>query len=163
MWRAGYVGDEIGSTIIASRLARDVMRLCFLMERQYAPYPKWFGTAFMRLGAGPDLAPILQRALRAEGYQGRGEALAAAYEYIAAKHNALGITEPIAATRSLFWSRPFQVIWGGRFAEAIAGQISDPAVRSIAKRGLIGGIDQFGDSTDLLHSEWRQAVRGLYM
>ena len=50
MWRAGYVGDEIGSTIIAGRLVRDLMRLCFLMERQYAPYPKWFGTAFYAVG-----------------------------------------------------------------------------------------------------------------
>ena len=162
MWRAGHVGDESGSTIIAGRLARDVMRLCFLMERQYAPYPKWFGTAFMRLAAGPELAPILRRALRGETYQERGEALATAFECIAAKHNALEITEPIAVTRSLFWSRPFQVIWGDCFADAISAQISDPAVRSIAKRGLIGGIDQFGDSTDLLHSEWRQAVRALY-
>jgi hypothetical protein len=162
MWRAGYAGDELGSMIITGRLAHDAMRLCFLMERQYAPYPKWFGTAFMRLAAGPDLAPILQRALRAETYQERGEALAAAYEYLAARHNALGITEPITATRALFWSRPFQVIWGDRFADAIVAQISDPTVVGIAKCGLIGGIDQFSDSTDLKHSEWRQAVRGLY-
>ena len=163
MWRAGHAGDEIGSTIIAGRLVRDVMRLCFLMERQYAPYPKWFGTAFMRLAAGPELAPILRRAVRGETYQERGEALAAAYEHLATKHNALGITEPMVATRSLFWDRPFQVIWGDRFADAIIPQISDPAVRRLTKGGPIGGIDQFSDSTDLKHSEWRQAVRGLYV
>jgi hypothetical protein len=164
MWRAGYVGDEIGSTIIAGRLVRDVMRLCFLMERQYAPYPKWFGMAFMRLAAGPELAPILRRALRAETYQERGEALAAAYEYLAAKHNALGITEPLAATRSQFWTRPFQVIWGDRFADAIVARITDPAVRRIAERGQIGSLDQFSDSTNLVSPpEWRQAVRGLYV
>ncbi len=162
MWRAGHAGDEIGSTIIAGRLVRDVMRLCFLMERQYAPYPKWFGTAFLRLDAGPDLAPILQQALRAETYQERGEALAAAYEYLAAKHNALGITEPLPTERSLFWDRPFQVIWGDRFADAIIAQITDPAVQRLTRGGPIGGIDQFSDSTDLKHSEWRQAVRGLY-
>src|SRR5512139_2209608 len=88
MGRAGYVGDEMGAALIGARLVRDVMRLCFLMEQQFAPYPKWFGTAFMRLSAGSELAPILQRALQAETYQERGEALAAAYEHIAAKHNA---------------------------------------------------------------------------
>ena len=46
MGRAGMAGDELGSAIIGSRLVRDLMRLCFLMEKQYAPYPKWFGTAF---------------------------------------------------------------------------------------------------------------------
>jgi hypothetical protein len=35
--RAGFVGDELGSALIGSRLVHDLMRLCFLMERQYAP------------------------------------------------------------------------------------------------------------------------------
>jgi hypothetical protein len=162
MWRAGHVGDEIGSALIASRLVRDAMRLCFLMERQYAPYPKWFGTAFMQLTAGPELAPRFQRVLRGQTYQERGAALAAVYEYLAVKHNALGITEPLATTCSHFWSRPFRVIWGDRFADALLAQIGDPAVQRLGRGGPIGGIDQFSDSTDLLHSEWRLGVRGIY-
>ena len=43
--RTGMVGDEIGSRVIAARLVRDVMRMAFLIERRYAPYPKWFGAA----------------------------------------------------------------------------------------------------------------------
>jgi Domain of unknown function (DUF4037) len=39
--RCGDAGDDIGSRIITARLARDVMRLCFLVERRYVPYPKW--------------------------------------------------------------------------------------------------------------------------
>lgn len=46
MGRAGTVGDELGSALIGARLVRDIMRLAFLMERTYAPYAKWFGTAF---------------------------------------------------------------------------------------------------------------------
>ena len=46
---AGSVGDELGSALIGSRLVRDIMSLCFLMEKRYAPYAKWFGTAFLRL------------------------------------------------------------------------------------------------------------------
>jgi len=163
MWRAGHAGDEIGAALIASRLVGDVMRLCFLMERQYAPYPKWFGTAFMRLTAGPGLAPRLQRVLRSQTYQERGEALAAVYEYLSVKHNALGITESLATTCSHFWSRPFLVIGGDRFADALLAQISDPDVRRLTRGGPIGGIDQFSDSTDLKHSEWRMGVRGMYL
>ncbi len=37
------IGDEVGSALIGSRLVRDIMRLCFLMEQTYAPYAKWFG------------------------------------------------------------------------------------------------------------------------
>lgn len=163
MGRAGLVGDEIGSTLIAGRLARDLMRLCFLMERQYAPYPKWFGTAFMRLQAGPELMPLLNKVLRAETWQDRGERLAATYEVVARKHNALGITEPLPAACTPFFGRPFPVIWGSRFADAIRAQISDLAVRRLAARGLIGAVDQFSDSTDLLSEPgWRTGLHRLY-
>lgn len=39
-------GDELGSRVITSRLARDVMHLTMLLERQWSPYPKWLGTAY---------------------------------------------------------------------------------------------------------------------
>ncbi len=51
--RTGDVGDELGSRVIAARLIRDLMMLCFLIERVYAPYPKWFGTGFARLACAP--------------------------------------------------------------------------------------------------------------
>ena len=44
--RCGEGGDEVGSRINAARLVRDVMRMCFLLERRYAPYGKGLGTAF---------------------------------------------------------------------------------------------------------------------
>ena len=47
--RAAEVGDELGSSVLAARLARDVMRLALLTARRYAPYCKWLGTAFARL------------------------------------------------------------------------------------------------------------------
>jgi len=34
---------------IWARLVRDAMMLCFLMERRYAPYIKWLGTAFAQI------------------------------------------------------------------------------------------------------------------
>ena len=68
MGRAGFVGDEIGSALIGARLVRDLMRLCFLMERQYAPYPKWFGTGFSKLACAPTLTPVFERALAAQSW-----------------------------------------------------------------------------------------------
>lgn len=47
--RFSNVGDELGARIIAARQAQRIMRLCFLMEKQYAPYSKWFGSAFKQL------------------------------------------------------------------------------------------------------------------
>jgi hypothetical protein len=164
MPRAGFVGDELGSAVIGSRLVRDVMNLAFLLERQYAPYAKWFGTAFGRLSCAKDLTPFLWRAQRAESWPEREVALCDAFEYLARLQNALGITEPLAATQSSFHERPFRVIHGERFATAILGLIVDPDVKRIAEKRLIGGIDQFSDNTDLLSGlgDRRASLRGLF-
>lgn len=162
MGRAGQAGDDAGSALIAARLVRDAMNLCFLMERQYAPYPKWFGTAFMQLPAGPRLAGRMQQVLQAESWQERDADLAAIYQALAEKHNALGLTEPLPAEPSPFWGRPFQVIHGDRFAEALRQRIEDEVVRRIAQRGLIGNIDQVSDNTDVVENTPREVVRRLY-
>jgi hypothetical protein len=39
-------GDEVGSRVVTHRLARDVMHLTLLLERQWSPYSKWLGTAY---------------------------------------------------------------------------------------------------------------------
>ncbi len=164
MGRAGFVGDEIGSTIIAARLVRDLMQLCFLMEKQYAPYAKWFGTAFAHLQCAAKLAPLLTSALEADNWKAREKYLVLAYEYVAGMHNRLEITEVLAAKVSSFFGRPFLVMHlGARQADAIRAQITDPVVKRIAERGLIGSIDQFSDSTDILsNTRWRATLRRLY-
>ena len=105
MGRAGYVpGTKSAAALIGARLVRDVMRLCFLMERQYAPYPKWFGTAFKQLSRAASLAPVLQQALSAGSWQEREEHLCAAYEYLAAWHNELGYYRNVAGKdHALLW------------------------------------------------------------
>jgi hypothetical protein len=47
--RASIVDDHLGSQLLVSSLVRDMMRLCFLIEKKYYPYNKWFGTAFKKL------------------------------------------------------------------------------------------------------------------
>lgn len=153
MGRAGMVGDEIGSAVIGARLVRDVMRLCFLMERTYAPYPKWFGTAFKRLRCAPALEPHLQLALTASTWQEREQHLAPAYEHLAGMHNALGLTAPLPTTVTSFFDRPFQVIALHGFAGVLLDQITEPTMKRIAQRRCIGGIDQFSDSTDVIEDK----------
>ncbi|HSK73562.1 MAG TPA: DUF4037 domain-containing protein, partial [Pyrinomonadaceae bacterium] len=164
MGRAGFAGDEIGSAIIAARLVRDLMRLCFLMEKRFAPYPKWFGKAFSQLDCAEDLSPAFKKALSAEIWQEREKHLVKAYEYAAEMHNNLKITEPLTAKAGDFFGRPFRVIHlHGKFADEICKQITDPTVKRIAERKLIGGIDQISDNTDILSDpQWRMILRKLY-
>jgi hypothetical protein len=163
MGRAGYVGDEIGSALIAARLVRDIMRLCFLMEKQYAPYQKWLGTAFAKLNAAEKLQPILRNVLVAEIWMDRQTHLASAYENVAQLHNRLGITPPLPTTAKDFFGRPFKVISMGQFSSALKAEIRDAAVKKIASKRLIGGIDQYTDSTDLVEDKsLRPTLRNLY-
>jgi hypothetical protein len=162
--RAGFVGDEIGAAIIATRLVRDLMQLCFLMEKEHAPYAKWFGTAFARLRCAAELGPVLTSALNANNWKAREQHLATAYEYVAGMHNRLQITEPLATKVTNFFGRPFLVMHvGARQADAIQAQITDPDAKRIADRGLIGSIDQLSDNTDILSdARWRATLRRLY-
>ena len=143
--RTGYVGDEIGSRLIAARQVQRAMRLCFLMERRYAPYSKWFGSAFQQLNAAPQLAPVMERVLRAEGWQERGAALGEMYSLLAEKHNTLGVSQPLDARTRDYFERPFQVLFPGRFAETLLDAIEDPQVKRL--RQVIGSVSQFTDST----------------
>jgi hypothetical protein len=161
MPRAGFVGDELGSALIGSRLIRDTMNLCFLMEKQYAPYPKWFGLAFKRLNCAQELWPLLWRAQQAATWSERSEALSRAYEILARMHNALGISEKLPETVSSFYDRPFQVIHGEQFAQALVEQITDPEVQRIAGQHLIGNVNQWSDSVDIEELK-REKLRQLY-
>jgi hypothetical protein len=160
--RAGQVGDDLGSRVIAARLVRDLMRLCFLIERQYAPYAKWFGTAFGRLKAAPGLQPALGRVLAAASWPERDRALGEAYAAVARLHNGLGLTDPLPADPVPFHGRPFTVIFGDRFAETLRARVADPEVRALPFP--IGGVDQWSDSSDLLEpATLRPRLEALYV
>ena len=164
MGRAGEAGSEIGSALIAARLVRDIMRLCFLMEKRYAPYAKWFGLAFTRLPCAAELNPVLEKVLQAKTWQGRDKWLAFAYEIATRMSNALGIMDKIPEQTSLFYDRPFRVIWAGKVASKIINQIEDPVIKKTASRPLIGGIDLFNDNTDLLEDPaFQKVLRRLFL
>jgi hypothetical protein len=134
--RCREVGDELGATVVAGRLVRDLMRLCLLMARVYPPYGKWLGSAFARLSCGARLGPVLLA----------GD-LPAAYELVAGLHNDLGLTEPVDPSTRLFHDRPYRVLGADRFAAALMSTVADPDLRALPP---VGAIDQFVDSTDAL-------------
>lgn len=140
MGRCGDVGDELGSRILAARLIHWIMDLCFLMERQYKPYSKWFGTAFAELRCAADLTPVLQGALDAQTWQERERHLSQAYEYLAHMHNALGVTEPVLTTVEPFFDRPYMVPGKCNPGGAIYEKITDEDVKRLPR--FVGSVDQ---------------------
>lgn len=139
--RAAETGDDLGSRIVAARLARDVMRLTLLLARRFPPYSKWLGKAVTALPEAAGIVAALQAALAADDAEQRQAALCDAYEMAGVWQNRLGIADPVEATRRSYFDRPFPVIDAGRFAAALN-----------AESPGIGAVDQFGDSTDLLEN-----------
>jgi hypothetical protein len=158
--RASQVGDEVGSVLLAGRLVRDLMRLCFLFAGQYWPYSKWFGTAFRELPDDDGLGPMLMEAALAPDYPRREAALVAAYELTAARHNRWGRTSRMEVEVRNFHDRPFKVLLPERSIELCLERIQDEALRSLP---LVGSIDQATDSTDVAAYPARAAaLRGWY-
>ena len=168
--RASQVGDELGSQVIAARLVERLMRLCFLMEKRYAPYSKWFGRAFQQLSCYPRMGPLLEKVLAANDFAARDRWFSQAYMLAAELHNNLGITQPLDTHTRTYsgWhqlregveklelddprnTRPFQVLFSERFTDSIYAQIQDPAVLSAMR--VAGSVNQFLiESSDALQS-----------
>ncbi|CAF3306247.1 unnamed protein product [Rotaria socialis] len=166
MGRAGQANDELGSSLIANRLIRDIMRLIFLLEKQFFPYPKWFGTGFRQLTTyGSDFESILRQVQLANTWQQREYHLSIVYQHLAniTKERLFNKIEnpkdTITTEISQFHNRPFQVINGGSIADVIFNQIENNHIRQLPK---IGSIDLFADSTDVMVTELRLKMKKIF-
>jgi hypothetical protein len=146
--RCGELGDDVGSRLVAASLVRDLMALGFLQAGRYAPYPKWFGTAWASLPGAAGVRPSLDAALAAGDWQAREHHVVSAASLVAVRHNELGLTPAVDPSPRPFYGRPFQVLDAGRFATALREAIHDPALATMAHD--LGGIDAVTDNVDLL-------------
>lgn len=164
MGRAGYIGDDLGASIIANRIVSDVMRLCFLMEEDYVTYAKWLGTAFQELACAESLSPLLRQMQLAENWKQRQTAYAGVIEFLTNKHNQLKITKPIDTNAKEFFTRPFLVSDGGSISALLKTKITDTNVKRLFDLPTpIGSIDQISDETTLKEFvAWRTKLRQLY-
>ncbi len=127
--RAGDAGDDLGSRLVAASIVRELMLLSFNIERVYAPYEKWLGTAFLKLCVAAELQPYMERSMTAGSWLEREDALCMAYRSVARAHNKLGVTPTLDVEPRPFYSRRYRVIAGRRFADALAERIEDPGLR----------------------------------
>lgn len=163
--RTAEAGDELGSRMVAARLARDLIRLCFLQERRYAPYDKWLGTAFTRLRAAEVVD--VDRLISAQEFSERERALIATLETVARRHNDLGLTPKLDPSTGEFdvgiagARRPYRVLNAGRFTKACQGAITAEDLRRLE---LVGSIDQLTNASDLLihFTDWPTRLRAVY-
>lgn len=161
--RAGMAGDDLGSRLVTARVCRTAVLLAFLQARRYAPYDKWLGTAFRRLPAAADLAGPLDATLAAADWRTRQRALGEVLVALLRAHNALDVTPPVPERTVPFHTRPFAVVEAESVADLLLAAVTEPSVRSLGRRRLIGGVDLVTQSTALATDVTRgAALRGLY-
>jgi hypothetical protein len=151
MGRTGEIGDELGSNRVATEIVTHIMKTCFLIEKQYWPYYKWFGTAFSRLKSAAELTHPLLQAVHGRTWAEREEALGRAYEILLTKHNELGITQPVRTSLRDFNGRPYMVIEDDIFDE-LEKKIAKTFARDLKYR--IGAIDQFISHPRISHMNY---------
>ncbi len=160
--RCGDVGDELGSRIVASRQINELMRLCFLIERKYWTYYKWFGTAFSRLKCAEVLRPVFHAVLDSPDWKTREGHMSAAYLHIARMHNDLGVTDYVEPEIAPFHDRPYLVPHSDRFVRALLARVESETARNLPVH--LGAVSQFADSTDVLDRQSRlKKLRILYV
>ncbi|TFE32114.1 DUF4037 domain-containing protein [Frankia sp. B2] len=129
--RAGGRDDDLGSRVLAARVARDLARIGFLLECRWAPYNKWLMTAFAQLALGGQVGRYLHRALRAMRWREREAALCAAASHLADVTNRLGLAEPVDPAPRRFHTRDIQILGADRLTRALTDAISDPQLRAL--------------------------------
>jgi hypothetical protein len=141
MGRSGEVGDELGSSIIATHINQYIIQLCFLIEKKYMPYIKWMGSAFARLESAKYMYPLLLKVEQSKTWEEREKYLGKAYEHIAIMHNNLGFTEPIKTEVSAFNGRNYKVIQAHDVYWVIHKHINSTFLKHLKYK--IGSVDQF--------------------
>jgi hypothetical protein len=158
--RCGDLGDDMGSRLNATSIVHYLMRLAFLWDNRYAPYGKWFATAFEELSSAEKLGPLLKGALAASEWQKREDFLCRAYVLAGECHNSLGLTENVSPDISDYYGRPYRVIFGGRYSEALTAKITDPILK---EKDKIGSVSHFSDVCQLYDNPvLTQKMKSLY-
>jgi len=159
--RTGGTGDDLGSSVVAARLVRDLIRLAFLVERRWAPYSKWLGRGFAGLELASTVGPHLAAAVAARDWREREAAICAAGRLLGDATNRLGLAVEVDPAPRPFYTRDIQVVAADRFTMALAEAVTDPEVRALLARlgkrrediyVIPGTIDQAVDSVDVIRS-----------
>ncbi|MEW1953479.1 DUF4037 domain-containing protein [Terrabacter sp. NPDC080008] len=155
--RTGERGDDLGSRVVAARLAGIALHLGHLLERCWPPYAKWLGTSFAQLPRAGVAATSLESALGAADWQGREDGLVSALRQLSAVQADAGlpaVDDPVGP----FWDRPFRGVRDSAVT-VLAERITDPVVRALP-RG-VGAVEQWSDNVDVLtRPALRRAPRG---
>ena len=143
--RTAETGQALQSRLLGATLVNDLIRLAFLLHRQWEPYDKWRQALFQRLPTAADLTPHLEAAVTADDWRQRESALAAAAERLADVQRSRGLPTPTEVVIP-FFSRPYRTVTD-ELTGRLLHDLTDHALRALP---LVGNLSQWVDSVDLL-------------
>jgi len=136
--RAAERGDDLGSRVIAARLAGVAMHLAHTLERRWMPYSKWAGTSMAALPHAGAATAMLHRSAQASDWRAREAALIDALRALHQLQGRVGlptVDDPVEP----FWDRRYQGIREEVVARLDAS-VADPAVRALPR--WVGSAEQ---------------------
>lgn len=160
MKRCYDVGDDMGSRIIAARICDRLMRLCYIYEKQYAPYSKWFGRGFTDLTTSDELKGTLLKVLSANDIFERENELIAALLYVSELHNTSCLTSKINCQEECYFGRNIKVIFCDKISTACYEKLKGTELEGLP---LFGSMSQIGNVTALSdETEQYSRIQRLY-
>jgi hypothetical protein len=145
--RTGARGDDLGSRLVAARLAGVLVHLAFLLERRWPPYPKWQVEVAAGLPRASSALPRLAAALAADRWQDREQGLCAAAELLLDVQRGAGLPSDSAGAIVPFHDRPYRGI-APHVEERLLAAVRNPQVRALP-RG-VGSVEQWADNVAVL-------------
>jgi hypothetical protein len=147
--RAAEIEDEVGLQIMINRQLKKVMKLCFLIEKKYAPYNKWFTKAFSELPIGTKLLPLFKRIYSAKKWSQKEKYLVQIYSLVANRFNELKIIEKVEVRIGNYFDRPYLTINFKDFIQKLHEKIPAESPLKIIE---IGAINQITDEAYILEN-----------
>jgi hypothetical protein len=125
MGRTGSSGDNVGSQLICNKLGEIGMRLLFILNRKYAPYPKWFGRKFQEeLDSDGAYVSLLEQVFYSPSWQDRQNALINFYIKIGHQFNDLHLIPPITFAKKKFFTRSHYILDCGNLLQELTALLS---------------------------------------
>lgn len=141
--RCGSRGDDIGSRICCTRIAERLMRLCFLYCKEYAPYSKWFGTAFQQLPVWDSIKQAIANAVAASDLLEREHQIALAQKLVCDFQDSLHIAPPVNAKIQSYFGRDIQVIFCDRVCALWSQRLKGSELEGLPLIGNFSGVGNF--------------------
>ena len=133
----------------------NLMRLAMLIERRYAPYPKWLGSTFAKLESAAIIGDVLSASFYAGHWEDREERLFQACDALAHFQVEKGVPGASKPIEGRLHDRPFRLVDTVAISESIRAAIDDQSLRRLPG---FGGADQFLGTFILAVPDWSRAA-----